>query len=209
MGKKKQGDEQEEVQEAAQPAEPAAEVAEAEPKTADPKAEAEAILAEARDLKAQAEAETAQMRSDAETARLAIEAALADISAREAAVAEAEAALAARAGEGMGDGNDLAGAPNCRELREGTVVYLNGRPVALAEDAFVRAHALHRDDQFAAMLAGDPDGNFERNAGSLSLLYSPLSGVLLGLAEQERTLEEMSDEEAALFAPPPARPAKK
>lgn len=96
---------------------------------------------------------------------------------------------------------------DARVLTEGTGLLLNGFPVEVVGNAVVRGGSFANEQQYAAVLSNDPK-NFALNAPRLRLVYSPMNGSLAPLDEQRLKLEEMTEAEAALFAPPARRAGK-
>jgi flagellar biosynthesis GTPase FlhF len=141
-----------------------------------------------------------QHAAEAELARLAEEAA---------AQAKAERQASAKDDESVDFGEAIVPAlpPDARLLKAGTIVHLNGVECMLPFDAaLVIPHAAD-EQQFASVLARDP-ANFALNSERLRLVYSQMNGSPLPLGSQRLKLEEMTDQERALFEAPPSRPKR-
>jgi hypothetical protein len=105
-----------------------------------------------------------------------------------------------------GEGHEVPLSPNVRLLKAGTVLHLNGIPVSLPRDAAIEFAGAADEQQFASVLALNPE-NLALNADRLRLVYSPMNGTPLPPSSQRLTLDDMTDQERALFEAP-ARPKK-
>jgi hypothetical protein len=92
--------------------------------------------------------------------------------------------------------------PNVRLLAPGTVLHLNGEACVLPFGGAVELAGGADEQYFASILARDSK-NMATNADLLRLVYSPMNGAPLPLSSQRLKLEEMTEQERALFAPSP------
>ena len=128
----------------------------------------------------------------------------------EAAAAERERAEAEqkKAGEVEAQIPEEAQDPNIRAVAGGTKVLLNGVECEVVGDAVLKSEGFASEQHYASVLAHDPK-NFALNAPRLRLVYNPMNATPAPLDEQRLSLEEMTEAEAAIFAPPPPRPSRK
>lgn len=120
---------------------------------------------------------------------------------------EREAAEKAAAETDSADGGYLFSSKlpaDTRIHKAGTVVHINGEPAVLPVDCPLVIEGAADEQRWASVLARDPK-NFAINSDRLRLVYNPMNGTPLPLDGQRLALEDMTEQERALFAPPVSR----